>query len=179
MNAHSRTRRHRRAPSPVSTAALLALLCIASACASGPRPLSLWVESTADLNKTIDKQASSVPIRIFQLIDREGFDSATGIDLLGEAPQVGQVTWSDHDVFIARRDWIQLEIKPKVCYLGIVGDFNGEGQKQREVMPIESLDISKLSFDQYSLKAAFREDDEPPPLEGEAATPSGDDGQQP
>jgi len=163
-----------RRPACAPLLASLALTALAAGCASGPYKTALQVQSTKQLNLTFDEKPSSVNIRVFQLIDQGPFldTGRTTAELFSDDPGLPAQTWVqpvvDADVYIDSTADIEIEIKPKVRFLGIVAVFNEQDGESRVLLPVDDIDDKKLFFDRYSLSVRDRDDD--------GATEGADDG---
>jgi type VI secretion system VasD/TssJ family lipoprotein len=136
--------------------ALLAGLLLVAGCASGPYQAELLATGGAKLNPTLDDKPSAVNIRIVQMVDRQAFENASDDDLREDPPKLAQGTWvaphKDDVVYVGQKNWIQVEIKPNVRFLGVLGIFNEGGAQQRQLLDVGELGAKKLVFDGYAIE---------------------------
>jgi type VI secretion system VasD/TssJ family lipoprotein len=135
------------------------MLCLA-ACASGPYQAELLATGGEKLNPTLDDKPSAVNIRIVQMMDRQAFENASDDDLREDPPKLALGTWvaphKDEVVYVGQKNWIQIEIKPNVRFLGVLGIFNEGGPQQRQLIDVAELGAKKLAFDGYAVELVAR-----------------------
>lgn len=145
-------RRHLR---PLAVVCASCVTLLGTACKSGPYQATLLVQGSEQLNPTFDGTPSAVGIRIIPLIDRAAFDAAKDEDLLATPqPNLAAQTWVpphvETDVYIGQRRRVEIEIKPDVRFLGVIGLFNEQAGEHRRVLDVNEIGAKKLFFDGFS-----------------------------
>lgn len=151
MNHSPRPRRH-----------ALAVGCLlAAACASGPYQAELLAVGAERLNPSFDQKPSAVNVRLVPLIDKDAFLNASDEDLRADPPKLPAGTWTpphkDDVVYVGQKCWIELEIKPNVRYVGVIGTFQESHPNQRQLLEVGDLKKKKLMFADFGIEVATRE----------------------
>lgn len=133
---------------PHAVAALLL-----AGCASGPYTTKILMQGSEQLNPTFDGASSAVNVRLFPIVDAAGFENASDDDLLQDPPKLPASSWLEPHVetvvYVGQSQALEIEIKPTVRFIGVLGLFNEEQGDHRALLSVDDIDDSKLVFDGF------------------------------
>jgi type VI secretion system protein VasD len=125
-------------------------------CASGPDTYTIRVKGEPSLNLNSQGDSTPVNMRIYQLLDRSGFEAADFDSLWegGEEVLTGGVVEVTEHVVTTTQDMtdIVLVASEEVRFIGIVGLFNQQGESWRVCIPVEEVGDWLFSFQGFQIQ---------------------------
>ena len=80
-------------------------------------------------------------------------DDASDDDLLQDPPKLPASSWLEPHVetvvYVGQSQALEIEIKPTVRFIGVLGLFNEEQGDHRALLSVDDIDDSKLVFDGF------------------------------